>query len=128
MVKKTKKNSIQFPSELLVPVRELLRSQLRLLKLRRKNIMSEDPFSDPERALDNAATDTEAEEQFGHDMAQAMKFQLEEKIAQTKEAINRVKNGEYGTCAKCGKMINTDRLMVYPEATLCMSCKEKSEK
>lgn len=128
MVKKAKKNSIQFPSELLVPVRELLRSQLKLLKLRRKNIMSEDPFSDPERALDNAATDTEAEEQFGHDMAQAMKFQLEEKIAQTKEAINRVKNGEYGMCAKCGKMINTDRLMVYPEATLCMSCKEKSEK
>jgi len=128
MAKKTKKDTIRFPSELLVPVKELLRAQLKLLKLRRKNIMSEDPFSDPERALDNAATDTEAEEQFGHDMAEAMKYQLEEKIEQTKEAITRVKNGDYGTCAKCGKMINTDRLMAYPEATLCMSCKAKSEK
>ena len=39
-----------------------------------------------------------------------------------------IKNKGYGICEDCGKMIDTDRLMIYPEATLCVSCEAKKEK
>ncbi len=35
--------------------------------------------------------------------------------------------GRYGICEDCGKMIDTDRLMVYPETTLCAQDAAKRE-
>ncbi len=39
-----------------------------------------------------------------------------------------VKIGKYGVCEKCGKMIDTERLMIMPETTICVSCEKKKEK
>ena len=44
---------------------------------------------------------------------------------QIRKALTRVRLGTYGTCEDCGKMIDTDRLMIYPEATLCVACTAK---
>lgn len=122
-----KKVKILFPEKLIAPVRRFLSDQIKLLELRRKNIEEEDPFSNPERAKDNAAIDTEAEEQFGHATATALKEQIDRKIIQTRKALSRAKMGKYGICSRCGNMINTDRLMVYPEATFCVKCEKKRE-
>lgn len=43
-------------------------------------------------------------------------------------AISRIKNGTYGICASCTKMISKDRLEAIPYAALCIDCKQKSEK
>ena len=85
-------------------------------------------FNDKTRDLDNAATDTEAEEQFGHARVTAIKEELNRKSAQIKKALARVKIGKYGICEDCGKMIDTDRLAVFPEATMCINCEKKREK
>ena len=77
--------------------------------------------------IDNASPDTDAAEQFGHARASAIKEQLDRKIIQTKKALSMVKIGKYGICEDCAKMIDTDRLMIYPEATLCASCQKKRE-
>jgi DnaK suppressor protein len=77
---------------------------------------------------DNASPDTDAAEQFGHARVSAIKEQLDKKMIQTKKALARVKIGKYGICEDCGKMIDTDRLMIYPEATLCVKCETKREK
>ena len=129
--KKTKKKENKggiFPKRLLVPVGKFLQSRLKSLEKRKKDIESEDPFQDDSRVSDNASPDTDAAEQFGHARTSALKGQLDRKIIQTRKALTRVRLGKYGTCEECGKMINTDRLMAYPEATLCVSCETKKEK
>lgn len=117
-----------FPRSLLVPVGQFLQSQIGLLEKRKRVIAEEDPFADSERIVDNASPDTDAAEQFGHAKTSAIKEQLERKIIQTRKALASVRIGIYGVCGDCGKMIDTDRLMVYPEATLCASCQKKREK
>ena len=119
--------AIKFPAKLLVPVGAFLRDQLKKLEKRKKDIEKEDPFGDTSRLVDNASPDADAAEQFGHARTSAIKEQLDKKIIQTRKALSRVKVGNYGICEDCKQMIDTDRLMVYPEATFCASCQAKRE-
>lgn len=120
--------TIVFPARLVAPVGIYLANQLKRLKKRRKEITKDDPFKNLERANDNAAPDTDAEEQDGHARTVAVRGQLDKKIIQTRRALARIKLGKYGVCESCNRMINTDRLIIYPEATLCTKCSSKKEK
>ena len=119
---------ITFPAKLLAPVSNFLQDRLRILEKRKKEIDEEDPFKDHARLIDNASPDTDAAEQFGHAKTSAIKEQLDRRIIQTRKALTRMKIGKYGICEDCGKMIDTDRLMVYPEATLCLEDQKRREK
>lgn len=123
-----KKESIQFPQKLVMPVAEFLRDQLVRLQVNKRKVAETDPFKSESRVTDNAALDTEAEEQFGHAMTSAMKTELNRRIIQTRRALARIKIGKYGICESCGNMIDTDRLMIYPEATKCINCERKRTK
>lgn len=121
------KGTVQFPKNLLKPVGDFLQKRLKTLEKRRKDIDTEDPFKDTSRVIDNASPDTDAAEQFGHARTRAIREQIDKKIIQTKKALARVRIGTYGICEDCGEMIDTDRLMAYPEATLCAKCQAKRE-
>lgn len=125
--KKKKKNSVQFPRNLLNPVGDFLQDRLSILERRKKEIDTEDPFKNEERVLDNASPDTDAAEQFGHARTSAIKESLDKKIVQTRKALTKVKLGSYGICEDCGEMIDTDRLVAYPEAIFCAKCQKKRE-
>ncbi len=125
---KAKAPVLAFPSNLLTPIGHFLSAQLHKLEGNKKKLEQEDPFSNESRTSDNAAPDTEAEEQFGHARTSALKEQIDRKIIQTRKALSRIKIGKYGICENCGNMIDTDRLVVYPEATLCVKCESKKEK
>lgn len=116
---------IHFPATVLMPVSSFLQDQLKKLERQKRDLKEEDPFSNESRVDDNAALDTEAEEQFGHARTSAIRSELDKKIIQVRKALTRLKIGKYGICENCGKMIDTDRLMVYPEATRCVSCEKK---
>ena len=122
------KETVHFPANVLGPVASFLSAQVQKLEGNKKKLTEEDPFSDESRVTNNAAPDTEAEEQYGHARTSALREQVDRKIIQMKKALARVRMGKYGICESCGKMIDTDRLMVYPEATLCVSCEAKKEK
>lgn len=127
--KENKKSSgVKFPANLISPVATFLQDKLKTLERRKKEISKEDPFKDPSRVTDNAATDTEADEQFGHARTSAIKNEIGRTIIQVRKALTRVKLGKYGICEKCGQMIDTDRLVIYPEATLCAKDAAKKEK
>jgi DnaK suppressor protein len=98
------------------------------LQKRKKQVEKDDPFKDESRISDNASPDTDAAEQFGHAKTSAIRHKLERKINQTKKALERLKKGKYGICEDCGNLIDTDRLSVFPEATLCKKCQDKREK
>ena len=48
-------------------------------------------------------------------------------ISKIRKAIQNTEDGTYGICEICEDEITEDRLMVRPETTLCISCKEEQE-
>ncbi|XBB68590.1 TraR/DksA C4-type zinc finger protein [Nocardioides sp. WV_118_6] len=51
-----------------------------------------------------------------------------EKLAQIDRALARIDDGTYGVCESCGNPIGKMRLMAFPRATLCMTCKQREER
>lgn len=129
MAKSNKPTSVpKYPAKVVSPVFNLLKWRLKDLSKRKKVISKEDPFKDTQRVNDNAAPDIEADEQFGHARTSAISKELGRAMIQIKKALARIKIGKYGICEECGQMIDTDRLMIYPEATLCTKDARKREK
>ncbi len=126
--KQQKVQNTVLPQSLLNHASTFLRNRLTLLAKRKKEITKEDPFKDPSRVDDNAAIDIEADEQNGHARASAIRTEISRAMVQIRKALARVKFGKYGVCDDCGLMIDTDRLMAYPEATLCTKDARKREK
>lgn len=117
---------MNYPEDVLTPIKNFLVSKKQELEGRLQRLSAEDPFSDPDsRLANNAAVDADAVEQFGHETAVAMREEIERKLNETERALARVESGEYGTCAGCSKMIDTDRLTVDPTAEYCVSCQQK---
>ena len=51
-----------------------------------------------------------------------------EMLAQTERALSRIEDGTYGVCEACEQPIGKMRLMAFPRATLCLSCKQREER
>ncbi|MEJ7633403.1 TraR/DksA C4-type zinc finger protein [Aeromicrobium sp.] len=51
-----------------------------------------------------------------------------ELLQQTEKALDRLEKGSYGQCEVCGEAIGKNRLMAFPRATLCMTCKQREER
>ena len=49
---------------------------------------------------------------------------LEIDLVAIKKALQRIEEGNFGICAKCGKKINQKRLDAFPEAGLCINCEK----
>ena len=124
--KSIKNDVISFPRKLLAPIEEFLEKEMVKLNRRRKNIEAGDPFFDPERGGENSLEE-EVDEQWGHFEAEIKSSFVGRQLVQIRKALTRIKIGKYGSCEGCGKMIDTDRLAVKPETTLCIKCeKEKN--
>jgi RNA polymerase-binding transcription factor DksA len=111
-----------FPSELLNELRLHLEEEKRKLVVQMSDLSAQDPFSDPDRTNDNAASDSEASEESSHDRFAAMLDELKVKLSNIDAALTRISDGSYGFCTNCQQMIDTDRLAILPTATLCLSC------
>ena len=117
----------KFPTNVLRPLYEYLVSEKKTLLKKRKDLEREDPFSDPGRTDDNAAVDTEVNEQMGHERVSAIREEVDKMLINVKKAMSRIKLGKYGICLNCGKLIDTDRLAVNPTAEYCMTCEKEIE-
>jgi RNA polymerase-binding transcription factor len=42
-------------------------------------------------------------------------------------ALQRIEDGTYGTCVRCGSPIPDERLAAVPYAVLCVNCKREEE-
>jgi DnaK suppressor protein len=49
-------------------------------------------------------------------------------LDQGERALHRINAGTYGVCESCGKPIGKGRLLAFPRATLCVECKQRSER
>ena len=128
MAKSKNKKTVTYPDDVVKPVKEYLGQKLTDLEKKKVKLTEEDPFENKGRVDDNAAIDTDAAEQFGHMRVSAIKRTYDRAIIQVRKALARIKIGKYGVCEKCGKFIDTDRLMILPETTVCVDCEKRREK
>ena len=53
---------------------------------------------------------------------QSVRSETADDIKAVDAALDRVANGTYGICARCGRPIGADRLRARPTAELCIAC------
>ena len=53
---------------------------------------------------------------------------LVERVNRITAALDRLNDGEYGTCVECGEKIAAARLRALPEVQTCVSCQDMIER
>lgn len=66
---------------------------------------------------DDAAIEREGDEVLEH-----LGHHGQDEVARIRSALDRIRTGTYGICAKCEEPISADRLDILPETPLCRSC------
>jgi RNA polymerase-binding protein DksA len=102
--------------------RERLRSELNLAEHELHDLMRD--------AGDGAGNDQAdvGSTTFERDHEMSLANNAREMPAQTEHALQRIEDGTFGACEGCGEPIGKMRLMAFPRATLCLSCKQREER
>lgn len=54
-------------------------------------------------------------------------YELENELKEINSALERIEQGRYGICGKCGKDIAEARLTARPMSIYCVECQERIE-
>ena len=65
---------------------------------------------------------------FERDQEMTIANNAREMLTQSERALRRIADGTYGVCENCGNPIGKNRLMAFPRASLCLSCKQREER
>jgi DnaK suppressor protein len=70
-------------------------------------------------SADNHLADT-ASETYEREFDEGLEEDAARQLREVEDALARIEDGSYGTCAVCGKQIAEDRLEALPATTLCI--------
>ncbi|MFH1582606.1 MAG: TraR/DksA C4-type zinc finger protein, partial [bacterium] len=70
-------------------------------------------------ALEKAADEVEE-----YSTLLSLEHNLELRLKDINLALEKIKEGKYGKCEKCGKPIDENRLKIHPEARFCLKCEK----
>ncbi|MDD3888217.1 MAG: TraR/DksA family transcriptional regulator [Patescibacteria group bacterium] len=116
-------------------IKEKLEKEKQQLKKSLGDVATKDPkakhdydakfknFGDP--IFDNTA---EAAEVSLYDSNLSVEGNLELKLKDVNEALDRIKEGTFGKCENCNKEIDKARLEANPTAKLCIDCAKINKK
>ncbi|HIW35693.1 MAG TPA: TraR/DksA family transcriptional regulator [Candidatus Treponema faecavium] len=85
-------------------------------------------FKQSMETMDPGDSIDEAADAIDRKMLDAMSAKDMNKLNLIDNALARIKQGTYGLCMKCGKMIPEQRLRAIPYAVLCIACKSADER
>jgi DnaK suppressor protein len=57
----------------------------------------------------------------------ALRQEMEQRVEQLEDALERLDEGEYGICESCQQPIDPGRLEVLPRTRLCITCAREAE-
>ena len=63
-----------------------------------------------------------------NELASLSASRLAERARRLRLALERVEDGDYGTCAHCGEPIPARRLLAVPDTSTCVGCQERLER
>jgi len=66
--------------------------------------------------------DDDAVEREGDEVLEALGDAGQAEIQRIRAALQRIRDGDYGTCTKCGDEIRAERLDVLPDTPFCADC------
>jgi DnaK suppressor protein len=69
----------------------------------------------------------DASEVVTRDVNLALRSNSRDLLAQVEAALQRLDDGTYGMCARCGNPINPERLEALPYASYCITCQSAIE-
>jgi len=87
-----------------------------------KELLKEETPEDFGSDVDHGDEEANEAESFGYRMAEART--LKDRINDIDAALNKILEGKYGICEKCGMEIGAAVLDVIPESRLCQNCKK----
>ena len=90
-------------------------------ELGREESLRVDEMAEGWQERDSPSEDVSRDLEYGHRDA------LHRRLLQINAALERLKDGAYGICAKCAAVINPNRLEVDPAASLCLTCQIHTE-
>jgi RNA polymerase-binding transcription factor DksA len=64
----------------------------------------------------------------GREIGFATRTLLVERVHKLRNALDHLRDGDYGTCVECGEPIATARLRVMPEVETCVRCQDRIER
>ncbi|MDO8740793.1 MAG: TraR/DksA C4-type zinc finger protein [Candidatus Woesearchaeota archaeon] len=73
---------------------------------------------------ENGNMEEEADEVQEYDNLLSLEHNLELRLKDVDSALEKIENGKYGICEKCGNEIDENRLQACPEARACIKCKK----
>lgn len=124
--KDNSKESVAIPMRLLMPIKVFLEKEIVKWKRTERRFKRNDPFMDENRTSNNSEEE-DTDEQLGRFDTEIKVSFVKKQLVQLRKAMTRIKIGKYGICEKCGKMIDTDRLTISPETTICIDCAKEQE-
>ena len=65
---------------------------------------------------------------FERDQEMSLVQNARDMLDQAQTALRLFDAGQYGWCEACGEPIGKARLMVFPRATMCVTCKQREER
>ena len=94
----------------------------------RRRLVTEIENEKPADFGSDVETDFEEEADEAEELSNKLVIQqaLKDQLNEIDGALNRITQGIYGICIKCGKDIEKEVLDLVPESELCMSCKKES--
>jgi RNA polymerase-binding transcription factor DksA len=110
-------------------VREELTSERE--RIERQVAMLQTSIADVLRDSGDGAGDDTADtgsKAFEREQEMTLLANTRESLFQTEHALRRIAAGTYGACESCGEAVGKARLQAFPRATLCVSCKQKTER
>jgi DnaK suppressor protein len=64
----------------------------------------------------------------GREIGFATRTLLVERVHKLRNALEHVREGDYGTCVECGERIPAARLRAMPEVETCVRCQDRIER
>jgi DnaK suppressor protein len=111
-------------------IRVALSERLTELRDEYESTMSEITELQRERLTDSAGDDQAdtGTKTFEREQEMTLAANLLERVTQVERALDRLEEGNYGWCERCGNQIPVERLAAFPSATLCVTCKQLEER
>jgi DnaK suppressor protein len=86
----------------------------------------DDEVEEVSPTADNNLAET-ASATLGREIDYTLGDNAEQVISEIDAALERIADGTYGTCSRCGEEIPLARLEANPWASLCIDCKRRAE-
>lgn len=64
----------------------------------------------------------------GREIGFATRTLLVERVHKLRNALDHLRDGDYGTCVECGEPIAAARLRAMPEVETCVRCQDRIER